>query len=816
MLQHLYPYFCNAVMRILLGTIFILLTQFAVAQHGEGERGGRGDGVKGEIWGNITDSLSDEAIGYATVKAFKVPSGDLAGGALCDEKGEFSIKNLPLGKYRVEISFAGYNPKVVDGIELTDSYTSYQMENVAVSPSTLDVVEVVGGVPEITYEIDKKVVNVEDMQNTAGQTALEVLENVPSIIVGSDGTVTLRGSSSFTLLIDGVPTILDPSDALAQIPASSIQDIEIITNPSAKFDAEGTSGVINIITKKKKLEGMSMLWNGSAGLFNNYNTDVAFSVKKEKFAFDINANYRRRSRPEDNTENRHTVYDSLVNDLNATGLSDRVFGGYGGGIGFQWTPNSGHKLVIKSDYNQRNMQFIEELDFENYNDGELIESFFTDDRTEVDMWSNSNSLYYQHNIKRNKKHYFSVKAIANLRFVDQADSTLSYDGDQNLIRGNVYTELGPSNMYRFNFDYVLPIKEDFKFETGAQAQFGRSFDDGDNYQWNDSTQMYEYLPLFSSDVNYVRDVHAGYAIFGGQLKKFGFQAGMRMEYTFRKVTSDNFPNFTEIRRPDWFPSAHLSYSFENKSQLLLSYSRRIERPRSWYFEPFVTWESPYGVRSGNPDLEPTYITVVDFSYMMPLKQKGFWSLESYYRRSTGTLQWVQSVYEEGILIRRPYNVGTQQRIGMEAAFNYNFTKWYQLNFGANAYYFDLNGSIEGDDFSSNSFNYNFNLRNTFNIKEWIFQINGRLRSGSVEPQGRELWSFVGDVSLKKSFYKNKLTFVLNARNAFLTDRDIEYVYTENVEIYQAEIPRGPMLSLTVSVKLNNYEKFYNSEQLDDF
>lgn len=783
--------------------------------NGEGGQGRPGQEKIGEIFGNVVDSISGEAVGYATIKVYAA-EGKLVGGALADESGKFTVANLPLGKFSVHISFAGYKEKILKDIPLTQVNNSYELKDFGLPPSTLNTVDVVHDTPEITYEIDKKVVNVEDMQNTDGQTALEVLENVPSIIVNSDGTITLRGSSSFTLLIDGVPTILEPQDALAQIPANSIQDIEIITNPSAKYQAEGTSGIINIITKKSKLEGMSCLLNGSAGLFNNYSADGAFSVKKEKYAFDINANYSNRSRPENKIEDRRIVYDSLTNDLNNTGVGDRVFAGYGAGIGFQYNPNNAHNLVIKTDYSQRKMNFLEELDFENYNDGVLYQSFFTKDLMEVDMWSTSSSLNYQYNIKRNKNHFIAFSAIANLRYVDQVDSTLSYDGENNLITGNYYTELGPSNMYRFNLDYRLPIKDDYKFETGVQAQFGRSFDDGNNFAYNDSTNQYELQPLYSSDVTYVRDVHAAYAIFGGQIKQFGFQTGMRMEYTYRKVSSDNFSDFTTINRPDWFPSAHLSYSFENKSQLLLSFSRRIERPRSWFFEPFITWESPYEVRSGNPDLEPTYISVLDFSYMKPIRKKGFYSLEGYYRRSNGTLQWVQRVYEPGIMIKQPYNVGVAQRIGIEGAINYRFTNWYTLNFGFNSYYFDLDGSIENQTFAAESFNYNFNLRNTFNFDGWMLQIAGRWRSGSVSPQGEDLSAFVGDVSLKKSFYKNKLTFNLQARNAFLTDRDISYVYTENVTIYSAEFPRGPMLSLSVALKLNNYEQIYRDENLDDF
>lgn len=798
--------------RSLISILLLFLSYTAFAQ----DRGNHGN-PNGEIYGNITDSLSEKPVSFVIVKVFN-EQDELKGGATTSENGEFSVKGLPLGKYTVHISSIGFKTKIIDNAELTQRKNAYQLPNIKIAATSHQMKEavIIGGTPEITYEIDKKVVNVEDMQNTAGQTATEVLANIPSIVVSGDGTVSLRGSSSFTLLIDGVPTVLDASDALALIPASSIQDIEIITNPSAKFNAEGTAGVINIITKKSKLQGISSLINATAQTFNNYNGNAAFNVKKEKIAFDINANFRKGNNPDNRIENRQTRYDNYTNDLNSTGTGGRLGNNMGGGLGFQWTPNSAHKLVVKTNYNKRYMEFFEENNFENYNDNVLAESFFTDDRTHVDMTSNSNSIVYQHNIKRNKDHYISIGAIANLRYVDQVDSTLSYNNSDQLIRGNVYTEVGPSNMYRFNVDYKLPIKEKFKFESGLQAQFGRSFDDGDNFQYDNATTTYQRLPLFSSDVDYVRDVHAGYALFGGQLKKIGFQTGLRAEYTNRTVTSVNFPDATAINRLDLFPSTHLSYSFKNESQVLLSYSRRIERPRSWYFEPFVTWESPYSVRSGNPNLNPTYITVVDFSYMHPLKQKGYWSVEAYYRRMSGAVQWVQTTYQPGILIKQPYNIGLGQRTGLEAALNYRFSDWYQLNTGFNAYYYDLSSTIVGQDYSANSFNYNINLRNTFTLKKWALQVNGRYHSGSVEPQGKSLYNFVGDVSLRKSFYKNKLTFNLNARNAFLTDRRINYVYTDNVNIYNSRRPKGPMIGLTVSLKLNNYEKLYKSEQLDDF
>ncbi|MEZ4924464.1 MAG: outer membrane beta-barrel protein, partial [Crocinitomicaceae bacterium] len=665
--------------------LFSCLPIFGQSPNGRSE-------VKGEIFGNIIDSVSNQAVGYATVVALSQPEGKVAGGAVTQEDGSFSLSNLPLGKYTLKISFVGYNQKFIDGIELTESNTTHLLKDHPLAPSMLQTVEVYGDTPIITYEIDKKVVNVEDQQNVDGQTALEVLANVPSVTVSADGTVSLRGSSSFTLLINGIPTVMDPNDALAMIPASTIKDIEIITNPSAKFDAEGNVGVINIITKKSVLEGISSLMNFTAARFNNHTADASLNVKKEKIAFDLSGNFGIRSRPQDEINERITTYDSLVNRLYSEGLSDHKRTSWNGTVGFQWNPNNSHNLVLNSSYGSTVMRFINDKVFESYDNDSLVSKFRTDAHDFIPIRNISNSLFYQYNIKRNKNHYVSFKAIANLKYVTQNDSTLSYDEADQLIYGNVYTEIGPSNMYRFNADYRLPVKEDFKYEGGLQAQFGQSYDISRNYQYVDSTQTYDLNALYSSDVDYVRDVFAAYSMFGGTKGNFGFQGGLRAEYTYRLINSTAFTNFTQIKRLDWFPSAHFSYGFKNKSQILWSYSRRIERPRSWFFEPFITWNSPYEVRSGNPNLLPTYINNFEVSFMQPLKKKGFVSIDAYYRLNTNVEEWISSVYTEGILLRSPYNIGTSQSTGIGSTIDYRANDWYKLNFGFNTYYYSLDGS----------------------------------------------------------------------------------------------------------------------------
>lgn len=772
---------------------------------------------KGEIFGNISDSISKKPVSYVRILAIKQPENTTVAGTITAENGNFSLSPLPVGEYDLKIDFVGYKTKFIKNIVLTKDELTHSTKTITIVPDVLQTVEVVSGVPTIEYEIDRKVLNVEDQANTDGQSAVEVLQNMPSVSVSSDGTVSLRGSSSFTLLIDGIPTIMDASDALATLPASSIKNIEIITNPSAKYDAEGTSGVINIITKKSKLEGVSCLINGNIGRFDNYGGDIALNIKKKKITYDLSAKLNSRGRPRDEYTERVTTYSNdSIQRLVSKGEANWKRSTWGVGGGIQWTPNNSHTLVVRTDFNSTLMQPYSDLFYEEFLNGNLVSSFNTDQHNNIDMFNNTSSLYYQYNIKRNKAHHISFKAISNIRSVEQFDTTLSYTANE-IRQGNLYTETGPSNSFRFNIDYQLPLKKERKLEVGLQSQIGRSGDVGKNYTYNLSNSQYELNPLFSSDVDYVRNIQAAYSIFSGKYKSFGYQLGVRAEHTYRTISSTAAVDFTEINRLDLFPSTHLSYRFSNKVQVLLSYSRRIERPRSYFFEPFITWESPFNVRSGNPNLNPQYINVVETSIIKPLSQKGFISLEAYFRQNQNVINRIASVYEPGIILSQPYNIGSSQAIGLEATINYKPVKWWKFNVGLNAYQFNLNGNLNGIDYSRQSFNWAGNVTNSFTFKQWNMELVSRYRSGSITAQGTSLGAFNQDISLRRSILKKRITFTLQGRNVLGTARRVDESITENVVINSKSIPLAPQVMFAIAIKLNNYQKVYQrNEQLDDF
>lgn len=771
----------------------------------------------GEIFGSIGDSITNESLSYATVIAFKQPENEMIKGIVTGTNGNFSLSELPLGNYNLKISFIGYNTKLIENIVLSKDASTHNTKKIIISPLVLNVVEVNGDKPVVTYEIDKKVINVEDQINTDGQSAIEILENFPSITVNADRTVSLRGSSSFTLLINGIPTAMDPNDALATIPASTIKEIEIITNPSAKFDAEGTSGVINIITKKNKLEGISSLINLSAGRFENYNGDLAFNLKKNKFSFDLSANINQRHHPRKSITERKTIYDSVTSVLRSEGLGSWKMAGYGAGGGILWNPNNSHVVSLKGNVRTTLMTPYNNRFYQKYDNDSLLEEFYTDQHNHIDFFNSTTSLFYQYNIKRNKDHNLSVKAIANRTYVVQSDTTLSFKENKDITAGNLYTEIGPSNSYRFNLDYQLPFTKGKKLQAGLQAQFGKSGDIGKNYIYNLVTKKYDFNPLFSSDVDYVRNVHAAYSMFSGKFKTFGYQVGLRAEYTHREITSTSSVEFNTIDRLDWFPSAHFSYSFKNKSQVLLSYSRRIKRPRSYFFEPFITWENPYNVRTGNPNLLPEYIGAFELSYIKPFKKKGSFSAEAYYRSSVNSIKRLTFVYEPSVLISKPFNIGTSNSFGTEVSFNYTLTDWWKVNTGLNAYLFNLYGNLNEVSYDVSSFNYSGRITNTFSKKGWILQLVSRYRSGSVTAQGESKDSFTQDASLKKSFYKNRLALTLQGRNIFGTARNDSFSVTEKVTITDITRPLAPQVSLTLSIKLNNYKKIRDrGDDMDDF
>jgi outer membrane receptor protein involved in Fe transport len=776
--------------------------------------------TQGEIYGTVIDSMTSTLMEYVTVAIYKEEDSLLLTGSISDLKGRFSISNVKLGKYYALISFVGYQTRIYRNIEVSKERKVVNLGEIKLDNSVkLKEIVIRGDIPKVSFEIDKKVINVENMTTTIGQSAAEVLQNTPSIQVDAEGNVTLRGSSSYQLLINGISTAMDASDALQSIPASTIKDIEIVTNPSAREQAEGVGGIINIITKKNKLEGISMLVNLSGGNFERYGGDMALNYGEEKNAVNINLAYNQRNSPSEISEERISNFDTYQTKVLNEGESSWKMGGMRLGGEWIFTPNSSHVFSLGSTFGNRLMTPYNNSFYEEFINDSLIRSYENKYLGNITIKSLSNFLAYRYKINKESAEYINFKAIYNYRSVDEINSNDFFNDNGIKTGGNYATESGPSNVWRFDIDYLKTLKNKMVFEAGVQAQFGLAKDDRENFEFDPLLQENVLQPLFSTDVLYNRNVHAAYGLLKGKKDKLGYQFGLRTEYTFRNIEATTIENASqEVKRIDFFPSAHFSYKLSDSQELLFSYSRRINRPRSYYFEPFITWVSPYSIRTGNANLKPEYISSMEVSWIKQIKDKGSFSVEAYTKILTNLINRIPAIYDTNIVIEAPANAGNSFSLGIDPTLIYYFTDWWNTNFGASLYYYSVTSSANKLETKNESFNWNLNWINTFSFKNDLkIQLIAQYRSKSATPLGYLEENYGLDASVRKSFWNSKIAVILQASDILSTRRDITFNSTENLDVYSVRNPFSPLYMVTVSLKLNNYKKMLSkSEQLDDF
>jgi len=371
-------------------------------------------------------------------------------------------------------------------------------------------------------------------------------------------------------------------------------------------------------------------------------------------------------------------------------------------------------------------------------------------------------------------------------------------------------------MLRFNADYSQKFKNEMSFEAGSQIQFATSGDINENYEYNALTDEYELQQLFTSNANYVRNIFGFYSLVKGNKSKLGYQLGLRAEYTDRSITSDSSGLITAIKRLDWFPTVHLSYQLPQDYQVLLNYSRRIERPRSYYLEPFITWRNAYSIYSGNPDLSPEYINAFELNLIKTLSQKGFVSLETYVRFTDNFISRIQVPYDTNMILTTPLNVGRTFSIGMEPSFSYKILSWWKLDVALNLFRYEIISQHEQLT-SSQNFNWNSRLTNTFPLKNgWNLQFASRYIGPANTVQGRQEGYFTMNGSIRKNFSDNKYALVFQVTDIFSTIREESFEQAGNVQTYTLIQPNTPFFTLTFSLRLNNYDKRRTNENADDF
>lgn len=773
----------------------------------------------GVIKGIVMDNAMDIPVEYATVSVYTMADSSLIDGTITNEKGIFELTKLKPGKYFVEISFIGYNKAIVRNIPINKDRKLADLKIVSLRQSSeaLNEVVVTSERVPVQYQIDKKVIPVSRQITAASGTAVDVLENVPSVSVDIEGNVSLRGNSNFTVLVDGKPSILDAADILQQMPASVIENIEIITNPSAKYDPEGTAGIINIITKKNTENGLNGVANLSVGSQENRSGDILINYRKKKWNWNFGLDYSNRQYEGTSKSENRTTFEGVTNTILSDGESKMKRAGYGIRTGFDFDVNDKNSISFGFRYGNRDMERGSVLDYQEF-DSENPEPIFHDSQ---DLWKkemtfvNSNFSYVRK--FTGKGHQLASQVSYSHRGSgDERSTNELFDSNGDQTSGKIAIEEGPGTRWEIRSDYTLPLGEDAKFEFGYQGQIRSSEADTEQEEYDVTTGDYVPQPLYSHDVTYDRQVHGLYTTYASKIGGFGYQLGFRSEYTNREISfKSQFENFT-IKRWDFFPTIHTQMDLGSDNQVMASYTRRIQRPRGYYLEPFVTWTDAYNVRQGNPDLDPEYIDSYELGYMKRFGDQSI-SLEGYYKVTHNKIERVQYPWEDqsNVMKSTTVNVGNDYSSGIEATINLSFAKWLKNDLIGNFYYykeegdFTITNSDDEDiyqDFSTESFNWSLRNNSTIIVDMATrLQFTANYQSDTNWAQGKRKGYFTTSAALKRDFLKRKLSATFQVRDIFGTAKHETLYEGDNFYKFSQFNHKSPTFNLKLSFKINNYK-----------
>ncbi|MBI5475185.1 MAG: TonB-dependent receptor [Ignavibacteriales bacterium] len=788
--------------------LFFLFIQhnYLIAQHKSDDENGRPS-----LIGVIFDRTSNSPVEYANIVIRSLSDSLIITGSLSDKDGRFKIPRLSEGKYIVDIRFLGFK-RNVSNIEMANEKSSIDLGNVYIEPDPLQLKEVVvqGDRSPVSYQIDKKVIDVSKMQTVVSGTAADVLQNVPSVTVDIEGNVSLRGSTNFTVLIDGRPTVMNAQDALQQIPATSLEKIEIITNPSAKYDPEGTSGIINILMKKNQNHGLSGVINANAGLKNKYGGDFLFQYKTESYTAILGADYNKRNFPgTTNSENRFIGTNTSYLNSNGSSQSQRKGSGVRGSIEFNLTENA--FLNLGGRFGKRDGLQNSLLNYSEWTSVNPLQQLYTSSGSFNRGGTNAeaNLSYTQ----RFNKEGHEIKGDFTFGYDDDKESSItnkiisgvSVDGDR-------IDNSGPSREFEGKADYTLPFSTDSKFEAGYEGQAELSEENNNIFQFNDITKNFDPQQQFNYSVKYRNSDHSLYSIYSDKFYDIGIQGGLRTEYTFRSIILDNNNKRFAFDRWDFFPTLHTSYKIGEVTQTMASYTRRIQRPHGWELEPYVIWTDANNVRVGNPDLKPQYIDSYEAGVQTLIGEVSV-SADVYYRTVNNKIERVRSVYLpndtsiQNVTLTSMSNIGHDYSLGSEYMLIFDPVKFWNVNLMANIYSYKVVGVLPDGPFTRTSFNWGTRFNNVFKINGTTqLQLNLNYNSPTVSSQGRVEQFFTVDVSAKHDFFNRLLSATLQVRDLFGTAKMENRSQGSDFYSYSYMKRESPVVMLNLRLNFNNFER----------
>ncbi len=747
------------------------------------------------VSGQVKDASDQTALDFATVALLSVKDSSVVTGTLTDAEGKFNIP-AKAGAYILNIKFLGYETKYIGDIVLDQGNPAKEVGTIMLNQgtTTLDEVEITSKKSRMEFDLDKRVFNVgQDLSNLGG-SASDLLDNIPSITTDIEGNVSLRGSQNVRILVNGRPSGMTSADALQQLPADMIEKVEIITNPGARYEAEGTAGIINIVLKKNRAERWNGSLNATAGYPTSHNLSANINYRKDKLNWFSSLGGRFRDQPRESFEHRELfdqgVLDRVI-DQDEESARKGISGNFRFGADYYFDDNT--VLTGSIMYRREDGDNTNDIEYLNYDANNVLQSrSFRSNFEDEDEEGLDYSLNFEKKFD-GKDHKFSASVVYTSESETEANDAQEefYNGDGVLQDLDLLQRIRngeDEKEWDIRIDYVRPLGDgpignNGKFELGYRSGIRRIDTRYRVEEFNPETDIWDPLANLTNDFDYDEDVHALYSSYGAELGKFSYQLGLRAEYTHVLTLLRNTNEENDRKYVNLFPSAFVNYEIDAGNALQWNYSRRIRRPRFWDLNPFFNFTNPLSIRSGNPNLNPEFAHSLELSYIKTWSKASL-SSSIYYRHTDDVITRVNRIGEDNVNRSMPENLATQDEVGAEFALNLNPVQGWDIMLSTNVYRGEINGENVGFARQTVFTSWTSRLNTRFDfLKKYEGQIMVNYRGPENTPQGRRFDFLFTDVGISRDLLNKKATVSLRMSNIF----NVRYRYEaegENFFLYR--------------------------------
>jgi len=736
---------------------------------------------KFQISGKIIDKETQQPLEYATIVLTSIRSKKVTGG-MTDSNGTFNFE-VNRGMYNISIEFISFKTHHIPNKKISED-VNFGTITLEVDAETLDEVEVIAEKTTVEIRLDKKIYNVGKDLTVRGGTVSDVLDNVPSVSVDVEGNVALRGNDNVRILINGKPSGLvglSSTDALRQLPAEAIEKVEVITSPSARYDAEGTAGILNIILRRSKLQGLNGAITTNFGYPKAGGVSGNLNYRSGDFNFFTTSGYRYREVP----GNAFTSTEFFNNTDPSTFLEesrnfDRIRKGFNANVGVEWYVNKTSSITASVLYRDSDNESNTSNNIFQTDENGLETDIFRFDPELEDDKATQYSINYDKKFKTD-----GHKLTFDFQYEDSTEDENSLITQDNIETEKVRT-LEDQERILLQTDYVLPIGEESQFEFGYRGNFNKLNTDYRVDTLNSSTGFFEIDNSISNNLIYKEYINAVYSQYGSKVKNFSFLLGLRLEATRITIDQTTSGDHKVKSYASLFPTVNLGYEINEKQSLTLGYNRRIRRPRSRFINPFPSRSSATNLFQGNPDIDPSLSHGVDLGY---LNRFGKLTLNTsiYFQHATDVFNFISEDTGETtdlngqdvpVIRRTPINLASNDRYGFEFTLTYSPNRKWRLNGNFNLFKSITRGDHNGQNFNANNTSWFIRLNNKVTLPGKIdWQTRLFYRGPREDVQNKTKGIFSANLAFSKDLFKEKASLAFNISDVFNTRKRESETFT---------------------------------------